>query len=252
MYILSSDFDGTLFINGSISQKDRDAINKFREEGNLFIINTGRSLPDIFHQFDTQNLEADYYIGSNGSMVADKNRKTLYKSEFSKDLSKEIYGFFKDKLSQDVFFIAIDDENLTGVEFYDKDFVFFKDKYTNINEAFTDNIVTMFAQARDKENTAKIIKKLKSEFGDRAIFTNTAPYIDITQNLNNKATGLNIIEQVETNNIIDIYTIGDELNDVSMLTAYNGYIMDHSNDYMKEQFSNRVESVSELVNTILK
>lgn len=252
MYILSSDFDGTLFINGEISQKDRDAIKKFREEGNLFIINTGRSLPDVFHQFDLQNLESDYYIGSNGSIVADKNRKTIYKSEFSKELSKEIYGFFNDKLSEEVFFIAIDNEYITGVEFFDKDFVFFKDRYTKIEEAFTDNIITMFSQARDKENTSKIIEKLNTQFGDRAIFNNTAPYIDITQSLNNKATGLNVVKQIESENLIDVYTIGDELNDISMLTEFNGFTMDHANDYMKAQINQSIESVGELIHTILK
>ncbi|MFL8887959.1 HAD-IIB family hydrolase [Helcococcus kunzii] len=252
MYILSSDFDGTLFVNGEISEKDRNAINKFRAQGNLFIINTGRSLPDIFHQFDLQNLEADYYIGSNGSMVADKNRKTIYKSEFSTELSKEIYGFFKNKLSEEVFFIAIDSENSTGVEFYDKDFVFFKDRYTNIEEAFTNNIITMFSQARDKENTSKIIEKLNIEFGNRAIFNNTAPYIDITESLNNKATGLNIVKQIESENLIDIYTIGDELNDISMLTEFNGFTMSHANYYMKAQINQSIESVGELINTILR
>lgn len=110
----------------------------------------------------------------------------------------------------------------------------------------------MFAQAREKENTGKIIEKLKSEFGSRAIFTNTAPYIDITQSQNNKATGLDIVRQIEGENLIDIFTIGDELNDISMLTSFNGYLMDHTNDYMKQQIPQRVESVSELVNSILE
>ena len=41
MYILASDFDGTLN-HGGISQRSRDAIAAFRAAGNLFGIVTGR------------------------------------------------------------------------------------------------------------------------------------------------------------------------------------------------------------------
>jgi hydroxymethylpyrimidine pyrophosphatase-like HAD family hydrolase len=42
MYILASDYDGTLTQHGTISDKDKAAIATWRKAGNLFGVNTGR------------------------------------------------------------------------------------------------------------------------------------------------------------------------------------------------------------------
>ena len=41
-YLLASDLDGTLYVHGLNVQKNIDAINRFRKEGHLFGIVTGR------------------------------------------------------------------------------------------------------------------------------------------------------------------------------------------------------------------
>ena len=46
MIIIASDFDGTLNHHG-ISEADKNAINKFRAEGNKFGIVTGRDLEQL-------------------------------------------------------------------------------------------------------------------------------------------------------------------------------------------------------------
>ena len=41
MYILATDYDGTLS-RGGVSQRNKDAIERFRKAGNLFGVVTGR------------------------------------------------------------------------------------------------------------------------------------------------------------------------------------------------------------------
>ncbi|MBW4874972.1 MAG: HAD hydrolase family protein, partial [Paeniclostridium sp.] len=41
--LLASDVDGTLYVNQKIHNKSLDYIKKFREQGNIFLLCTGRN-----------------------------------------------------------------------------------------------------------------------------------------------------------------------------------------------------------------
>jgi hydroxymethylpyrimidine pyrophosphatase-like HAD family hydrolase len=47
MKILAMDYDGTLKIDGEVSAKDLAAIERWKKAGNVFVIDTGRSLESI-------------------------------------------------------------------------------------------------------------------------------------------------------------------------------------------------------------
>ena len=42
--LISTDLDGTIVFNGTISLRDREAMARWRAAGNLLVINTGRSV----------------------------------------------------------------------------------------------------------------------------------------------------------------------------------------------------------------
>ena len=67
MYILASDYDGTLNRDG-ISDTDRAAIARFRAAGNLFGIVTGRDW-NMFEIMRRQQLELDFLLAMNGAML---------------------------------------------------------------------------------------------------------------------------------------------------------------------------------------
>ena len=67
MFILASDYDGTLN-RGGVSQKDRDAIALFREAGNLFGIVTGRDWW-MYEAMQRDHLSMDFILAMNGAML---------------------------------------------------------------------------------------------------------------------------------------------------------------------------------------
>ena len=44
MKLLATDYDGTLKYQDHVTKEDRDAIIRWKEAGNLFVIDTGRSM----------------------------------------------------------------------------------------------------------------------------------------------------------------------------------------------------------------
>ena len=66
MKIFATDFDNTLLINNSITQKDIQSIKNFRNMGNLFGIITGRSLGSIIVELEYFDVPYDFIVGING------------------------------------------------------------------------------------------------------------------------------------------------------------------------------------------
>ena len=54
--ILICDYDQTLYLNDEDMDKNKIAIKKFREKGNIFVIATGRSYFDFHNKVDLYNF----------------------------------------------------------------------------------------------------------------------------------------------------------------------------------------------------
>ena len=67
MFILASDYDGTLN-RGGISPRVRAAIARFREAGNLFGVVTGRDYW-MYEAMRRDSLELDFILAMNGAML---------------------------------------------------------------------------------------------------------------------------------------------------------------------------------------
>ena len=78
MKLIAADYDGTLNYCGKVTEEDFKALQKWQAEGNLFVIDTGRSLESIRIEADRNGLEPDYFITNNGGMVFDKGCMILH------------------------------------------------------------------------------------------------------------------------------------------------------------------------------
>ena len=67
MYILASDYDGTLS-RGGISPEDREAVAEFRKAGNLFGIVTGRDYW-MYQTVREEEFSLDFILAMNGAML---------------------------------------------------------------------------------------------------------------------------------------------------------------------------------------
>lgn len=73
-YLLCSDIDGTLAIEGNVAENNIEAINYFRQNGGKFVVATGRDYDylDMFsHRFKTDK----YIISCNGNVLYNIEKK---------------------------------------------------------------------------------------------------------------------------------------------------------------------------------
>lgn len=94
MKVIGSDFDGTITTNKVILDSTRKAIKKFRDNGNVFVIVTGRSVPKFKEGIEKYNIDFfDYVICANGSIILDKNLNCIEKKCNESLLSRKYFEY---------------------------------------------------------------------------------------------------------------------------------------------------------------
>ncbi len=77
--ILATDYDGTLRRGKTITEEDRAAIVRFRRAGNLFGVVTGRDFPMAFEPLTGEDgVPFDFIIAMNGALAVDSDGEVLF------------------------------------------------------------------------------------------------------------------------------------------------------------------------------
>lgn len=227
MKVLISDFDGTLYINENDVKNNAKKIGDFRKGGNIFIISTARNYSTIKKSCLKYNIDVDYFFCDIGATILDNDGKVLY-SEYIKEFERKKIEEILEKYSEE---IVIDRYGTNGRQAKgEKGIVEYKIK-GNIND------LSKLKQIIDKE-----IKDVRTQVTEDSRF------------IIHTSTKEKVIETFIKNTNIEkssIYTVGDELDDLEMLKKYNGYRMEHCNELVGDTISNKVASVSELIDSII-
>lgn len=218
-------------MNDNDIEKNKIAINNFRENGNIFVIATGRSYFDFQCKVDLYKLNYDYVIINHGATILDKDNNLIanfpIKNEVISDikndlqLQKSIGKFCCSKLE-------------SRVDFDYKDL-------TKINVKYSSKDMAM--------NVNKDINDKYSKFVNSYYVTKNS--IEIISNKTNKSKAIDLILGKLNMQRKKVYTIGDGYSDIEMIKNFNGYCMKESVDELKSIAKKEYESVSELINEII-
>jgi Cof subfamily protein (haloacid dehalogenase superfamily) len=226
MYILSSDFDGTLTQQGTISDKDKTAIAAWRKAGNLFGVNTGRGYCGIKAELERHQVDYDYLICNNGGLIYEDEAKPIeQKTADGKMLPSLVSLILKsggihatiDRIEIDheaVYWISEEVGSKPGPEFTQ----IYMDELVEITY-FTQ----LSTQYEKEEQANKCTWQINELFSDKVTAFQNGVCIDIVPVGVNKATGLLYymnVKQVPKENVL---VIGDNFNDLDMIQEFNGF-----------------------------
>ena len=228
MKIMASDFDGTL-CRGRITEEDRDAIARWRAAGNQFGVVTGR-MYDGAAWIHTLGVEMDFTIGSSGALIVAPDREIVDEvcgdASFLPDaarLAAEMGGrHMVIGRGKEQAWIKFGEENwqdqLSVLENWTK--------FSQFSVAFADD-----------DLAAEYVRVLGEQYGT---------FCNPLQN------GGNV--DVPPPGILSpqhIITVGDNLNDLAMITAYEGYAMANGRDEVKASARGVVTTIAELIEKYL-
>lgn len=231
--VLVVDYDRTLFINNSDMLNNINSINKFRENGNIFIIATGRTYNSLKKEIDKYNIEYDYLILNHGSLVIKKDKSTLFHYKIDKNILFDITNYLSKYKPKSVMY-----------SYYTED-------TNDINNPDISKITIGFQ--KDIETFKKVMMDVVKKYNNKLNIYFTQNYeIEIISKETNKSRAIDLLMKKANFKKENIYTIGDSYTDIDMINDYNGSCMEKSIDILKNNKNiKKYSSVSVLIKDIL-
>ena len=222
MKLLATDYDGTLLFGDALLQDDLDAIRRWREEGNLFAIVTGRSHESMMKQIAEYGLELDYLVTNNGGMIFDQDGKNLLATQLDTITAIDLM-FASHEMGDVVSYVANDGYNrhkvVVNPGLPDHRYPHMQPDWTEEQIMDSANFAQIVFSMRDRDAAMEFADKVNMYFGNSVnAFANNC-VVDVVPNGTSKASGLEFITAYSTLDDDDVYAIGDSNNDIPMLEA---------------------------------
>lgn len=227
--LLASDFDNTLYVKDkSILKRNIESIKKYRSNGNIFVIITGRGIDFAKKDIEKNNIDYDYLICENGAMIFDSNDNLISSTYIDK---KDVLTII-DLINKNDYKYILD----TGY------------KYIYNNEVNYNELAAIFIEKKDIDNPEEVVNNIMS-------ITNTYSYIsplhiNIVNKTIDKLVALKFLTKLIGINK-DIYTIGDAVNDISMIEYYSGGIISNHEAELNSLPNKNYDTLSDYIEELI-
>lgn len=242
MKIIGSDYDGTLN-HGGIDDRKKAAIDKWRSEGNLFALISGRSTNDVIKIYEEKIFGCDYLIADNGAVILKPDGTVI--SDIRCDGSVAI------PLLEHLFSVGCPwghINNATSCRIYAKaDDCVDEEDFTLDNAPSIPYFNQISTFLPDEETAAKVTASIKEKFDGILNPLQNGVCIDIVRADMNKARGLYILMDIVGAKYEDIIAVGDNINDRDMIAEFRSYAMENGVDEIKKLADFTTESITDLI-----
>lgn len=245
MKIFATDFDNTLLINNSITQKDIQSIKNFRNRGNLFGIVTGRALGSIMIELEHFDVPYDFIVGVNGGFAIDNKGNALFDAYINKQTIYEIIDYFD--VLKPLSYLIHNGHDIARVVIQEDFEIGQRQIGKPVDEILSKEVAGFFTHYKTEEEAHEAALLINQRFPDVHAHININ-YVDITSRGISKAKGLAQISKHY--DLEDIWAMGDAQNDMSMIQAFNSFAVEHAYDDLKKEANYVVRDVAEAL-TIL-
>ncbi len=250
MKLLVTDYDGTLYQYFKIRPEDLEAIKRFRKQGNLFGIASGRHLESLRKEINLHNIEVDFLIGNNGAIITDHQNRLIYLNQLPTDLSIELLTYMRKNFFDDFYFVGINNGYDFAKDIYQSG-ASYQDGYVGVLDDIlsTKQITALFGELKDPSQAERVIKKIHKDYGHLVESVSNAEFIDIANHGNNKANAVKIVAQYYQIDREDILVVGDGFNDILMIKTFNGYVIKPGYQEVVNKFdtSQQIEFISDIL-----
>ena len=158
--LISTDLDGTIVFNGTISLRDREAMARWRAAGNLLVINTGRSVSALEHVVVPMGLEFDNAILYTGAAIVDADIRVRCSTALPAGVVEDILDFVEGAPGVTVFTTGLDEDLLV---------------YDTIGSG--SELLTLFRPATRRELDRREIIGVPMRFTDPEMAARTETYL---------------------------------------------------------------------------
>ncbi len=223
--ILVTDFDNTLYSHSDqqILIGNLQASRRFRQTGNKFVLATGHNASSLGRVLPNFDKYFDYVILDNGAVCLNQSDEVVFQYTIPEEVAQSISQSILRKYSDEVAFVyyhsakewATLDHDTTKLRCWATDVKVGNDVLALVNRNYGDKVKSFLA----KEATMSSVKWIDD--GERY-----HSFVDIMSKEAGKENAIRHLASVFPDE--EIIAIGDDTNDIGMLTSFDGYAMRNS------------------------
>lgn len=242
MKIIGSDYDGTLN-HGGIDETKKNAIEKWRSKGNVFVLISGRGPDDVLKIHKEKQFGCDYLVANNGAVILKTDGTVVSDVRCDGDLAVPLLKLLF--------------ENGCPWGHVQTDFPcrVYADKNdcSESGEYILDDVpdIPYFNQIStflpDYETAEKVTACVRNHFGDTLNPLQNGVCIDIVRADMNKAKGLYLLMEIVGAEYGDVIAVGDNINDKDMIKEFRSYAMENGVSVIKELADYVTPGITELI-----
>ena len=248
-YLIASDYDHTLRRwPDEVSDEDKAAIRRFREAGNHFIIISGRVYKSMEWELNGKDFSyVDMILTMSGSLATDADGEIIYENKGESDVIKPLLTTLKE-LNCRLASVEVGKTSYSISEFPEMVF----GNPTTIEEASKLPYFTNFCSGFwSSEEAAEAAKVLKAKFGDKVNPLHNGGSVDLPPKSVNKGIAVKRVADMLGVPEDNIYTAGDNFNDIDMLSRFHGRAMKNSEPEVLAAAEKSVGSIAEIIEEIM-
>ena len=236
--MLASDFDRTFYVDGVIPKKNIQAVRRWREHGNLFVIATGREERILREKLDEYGVKADYLICNNGSRIVDRAGKILFQKTMDKREACSMTEFLLEEYRIPVDVTGTNRRvQVTDGSHAEQETI----RYNGILETVSldefknkpEKILQVHVRFSNKEETRHAAEQINACYSGSEAFVNE-DNADIVSRGLGKAEGIGILCRC-IGFTGTVTAIGDSYNDLGMLRRYQGCTLEAANAEIRQE-----------------
>ena len=274
--LISTDLDGTIVFNGSIPLRDREAMARWRADGNLLVINTGRSVSALEHVVVPMGLEFDNAILYTGAAIVDEDIRVHCSTALPAGVVEDILDFVEGAPGVTVFTTGLDEDLLIYDTIGSGSELLTLFRPATRRELDGREVIGVPMRFTDSEMASRTETYLRRRWEGQAVGFRNQDFIDVVPASASKGEGLRQLvaslsespAQAPASDLaddssasgeaeppvepIETWSIGDSWNDISMhQAADHSYALPWSPPEVVEQCDGTVSSLADLIDSLM-
>ena len=247
MKILASDYDGTLNHGGQVSEDTIEQIRRWRAAGNLFGVVTGRGYSGIVKEMVHYAITYDFLLCHNGCVLYDSAGHMIEQAAADSEVLSALTSHIIDAGGLHVA-ISYRDERwcviYPGQEGDGSQWWLTREQIITPPMPGFNQVDTHFHEEMKAKNLARSVNE---QFSGKVTAHQNGSCVDIVPFGVDKPSGVRKYAARIGVTEKDVITVGDNVNDLGMLLAFDGYAMASGNPEVVRQAPHTCVSVAELI-----
>lgn len=250
MKLLATDYDGTLRQAMQVETQVVEAVRQFRQAGHCFGVVSGRCIDMIETELKGQKIPYDFIIGNNGATAMDSCGKLLFNTAMPFVQAKQIIEIC---LKQSWHHLGISD----GVRYFSgsgyerwllPSLLQYEYQLIDLKSLLDARQIASIFMIFNTLQEAEATKAQLTEYTEGLTLIHDDLYLEIACSGVNKYFGVSkMVQQFHCN---EVYVIGDDFNDLSMIKGFQGFAVSRAKEEVKEAASGIFLDVKECIEFI--